>query len=170
MQDIKTAILRCELRKYITQKQTEQGAYELRYNHNHDPKTGRFISGKSGLTNSHQSGKIGAKNVTGKTATIDKRKFTEYALDPVNHPDKARAFKEALGFDKSNYQLLEKQIREKFDRNNLVYKMTNEQGDLYSLLLTIAGVNGKTAKVMTGWIDDKNDKRDFHLTSVYVDK
>lgn len=170
MQDIKTAILRCELRKYITQKLTEQGAYELRFNHNHDPKTGRFISGNSGLTNSHQSGKIGAKNVTGKTATIDKRKFTEYALDPVNQPDKARAFKEALGFDKSNYQLLEKQIREKFDRKKLRARGKNDYGQKYDMELTITGVNKKSAKVLTSWLDDDKKAMDFHMTSIYVNK
>lgn len=164
MQDIRTAILCRELRAYAAQKRMEFRRWVTI--------KGRGVFIKDGKSDgkSLSKAKISAKNVTGKTAVIDKRKFTEYALDPEKQPDKAKAFKEALGFDKSNYQLLEKQIREKFDKNNLVYKMTNGQGDLYALPLMVSGVNGKTAKVMTGWIDDKNDKCDFHLTSVYVDK
>lgn len=108
--------------------------------------------------------------MTGDTAVIDKRKFIEYALNPRKQPDKARVFKEALGFELSNYQLLEKQIREKFDRAKLIVKGRNEQGTLYEMVLRIAGVNGKSAKVMTSWIDDECDKMDFHLTSCYVDK
>lgn len=109
-------------------------------------------------------------NVTGESATIDDNKFVKYSLDSEKQPDKARAFKEALGFEKSNYQLLKKQIIEKFDRNKLKYRGEVEQGSLYYLIYEIQGVNGKTAKVMTSWIDDINDKMDFHMTSVYVDK
>ncbi len=37
---------------------------------------------------------------------IDSRKFTEYALNPGKAPDKAKAFKLALGYDMSNWQEL----------------------------------------------------------------
>ena len=111
---------------------------------------------------------VGIENVTGKTATIDKRKFTEYALNPEKQPDKAKAFKEALGYDMTNYQELEKQIRDTFDRDKLQENGERAQGKLYKRLLKIEGPNGKTANVMTSWIDDVNDKNDFHLTSIYV--
>ena len=112
---------------------------------------------------------VGIENVTGKTATIDKRKFTEYALNPEKQPDKARAFKDALGYDMTNYQQLEAQIREKFDREKMKYKADSGYGKKYELQMELQGANGKKAKVMTGWIDDAV-KNDFHLTSVYVDK
>lgn len=111
---------------------------------------------------------VGIENVTGKTATIDERKFTEYALNPEKQPDKAKAFKEALGYDMTNYQELEKQIRDTFDRDKLQENGERAQGKLYKRLLKIEGPNGKTANVMTSWIDDVNDKNDFHLTSIYV--
>lgn len=107
-------------------------------------------------------------NVTGKTATIDKRKFTEYALNPEKQPDKARAFKEYLGYDLSNYDELEQQIRNTFDREKLQENGERAQGKLYKRLVELQGPNGKTANVMTSWIDDVNDKKDFHLTSIYV--
>ncbi len=126
-----------------------------------------------GLTNGENSGKIktvGVNNVTGENATIDKRKFTEYALNPEKQPDKAKAFESALGYNLNNYDLLEEKIREDFDRKKLIGKGQNAQGDKYELHYEITGVNGKTAKVLTSWLDDVNDKKDFHLTSLYVDK
>lgn len=111
---------------------------------------------------------VGIENVTGKTATIDKRKFTEYALNPEKQPDKAKAFKEALGYDMTNYQELEKQIRDTFDRDKLQENGERAQGKLYKRLLKLEGPNSKSANVMTSWIDDVNDKNDFHLTSIYV--
>lgn len=126
-----------------------------------------------GLTNGENSGKIktvGVNNVTGENATIDKRKFTEYALNPEKQPDKAKAFESALGYNLNNYDLLEEKIREDFDRKKLIGKGQNTQGDKYELHYEITGVNGKTAKVLTSWLDDVNDKKDFHLTSLYVDK
>lgn len=122
----------------------------------------------SGLTDDARSGKIvSIENVTGETATINERKFTEYALNPIKQPDKARAFKEALGYDLSNYQLLEKQLRKNFDKTSLKFKGSDEYGKKYELLYVLTGENGKTAKVMTGWIDDSND---FRLVTLYVDK
>ena len=125
------------------------------------------------MTSNAESGiikTVGINNVTGESATIDERKFTEYALNPEKQPDKAKAFESALGYNLNNYDLLEKQLREGFDRKKLVEKGHNAQGNKYELLYKITGVNGKTAKVLTAWLDDLNDQKDFHLTSLYVDK
>lgn len=125
---------------------------------------------ESGSGSGGQSGDktVGIENVTGKTAAIDKRKFTEYALNPEKQPDKARAFKEYLGYDLSNSDELEQQIRNTFDREKLQENGERAQGKLYKRLIELQGPNGKTANVMTSWIDDVNDKKDFHLTSIYV--
>lgn len=114
--------------------------------------------------------KISIENVTGETAVIDKRKFTEYALNPEKQPDKAKAFKDALGYDLSNYQQLEQEIRNTFDREELQQSGELPQGKLYKRVQIMTGPNGKSARVLTSWIDDVNDKNDFHLTSVYVKK
>lgn len=125
------------------------------------------------LDNSEKSDKIkevGIDNVTGENATIDERKFTEYALNPEKQPDKARAFEMALGYNLKNYESLKKQIREGFKRDNLIGKGSNAQGNKYEMLYEIYGLNGKTAKVLTAWLDDIYDQKDFHLTSLYVDE
>ncbi|MGN1120692.1 MAG: DUF6883 domain-containing protein [Oscillospiraceae bacterium] len=155
---------------------------ELRYNHNHG-EDGRFVSASIVLKRFSNGGakpvdksgkrdimKIGIDNVTGETATIDKDKFTEYALNPKKQPDKAKAFKDALGYDLSNYQLLEKEIRKQFNKDKLTLNGENKQGKKYEFVMNITGVNGKTAKVLTAWIDDVNDKKDFHLTTLHIDK
>lgn len=46
MQDIRTVILSRELRAYIAQKRMEQRMLEERYNPYHDPRNGRFTTGK----------------------------------------------------------------------------------------------------------------------------
>ena len=133
----------------------------------------RNLSQIRGLTNGANDGKIkivGINNVTGENATIDKRKFTEYALNPEKQPDKAKAFESALGYNLDNYELLEEQIRGNFVREKLIEKGHNPQGDKYELDYEITGVNGKTAKVLTAWLDDINEQKGFHLTSLYVDK
>ena len=48
MQDIKTIIVRNELKAYVMEKRAEQRELEERYNHYHDPRNGRFASGKGG--------------------------------------------------------------------------------------------------------------------------
>ncbi|WP_295077324.1 DUF6883 domain-containing protein [Ruminococcus sp.] len=133
----------------------------------------RNLSQIRGLTNGANDGKIkivGINNVTGENATIDKRKFIEYALNPEKQPDKAKAFESALGYNLDNYELLEEQIRGNFVREKLIEKGHNPQGDKYELHYEITGVNGKTAKVLTAWLDDINEQKGFHLTSLYVDK
>ncbi len=52
MQDIKTIIVRNELKAYVMEKRAEQRELEERYNPYHDPKNGRF-------TNSGYGGGIG---------------------------------------------------------------------------------------------------------------
>ena len=161
-------------------KSARGGIIEVRENKDpdyiQDPDTGKMEGSRpSGDGTSGESSEQGItgektvsiKNVTGKTATISMRKFTEYSLNPEKQPDKARAFKDALGYDLSNYQQLEKQIRDTFDREKLKEKEKIKYGTKYEQKMMLKGPNGKTAKVLTGWIDDN---KDFHLTSVYIDE
>lgn len=154
------------------------GIIELRENDGHTATHGEdgkftgsepYAEDEGGSSGEGSSDKktVSIKNVTGKTATISTRKFTEYSLNPEKQPDKARAFKDALGYDLSNYQQLEKQIRDTFDREKLKEKEKIKYGTKYEQKMMLKGPNGKTAKVLTGWIDDN---KDFHLTSVYIDE
>lgn len=100
---------------------------------------------------------------------IPDEKFTKYALDFTKDPNKARAFKEALGYTKDNYRDLIDNISNSFDENRLIEKSDNGFGMRYSQVMNLTGANGKTAKVMTAWIYDE-DIRDYRLTSAYIDK
>jgi SPP1 gp7 family putative phage head morphogenesis protein len=98
-------------------------------------------------------------------AKMNKEKFTEYALNPIKAPDKAEAFKKALGYDVENYEELMQNIYEHINEEKFVEKGNNGHGMLYEYVLELTGANGKKANVLTAWIEEGDDKR---LTSVYV--
>ena len=104
-----------------------------------------------------------------KDTVIPKAKFTQYALNPDKDPDKARAFEKALGYTRDNVDELISQIYNKIPEYNAKEKPDNGWGKRYEIIMDIAGPNGKTAKVLTAWIDDKNTG-EMRLTSVYVDR
>ena len=104
-------------------------------------------------------------------AKIPDEKLTEYALN-FEHPtgkEKAKAFKEALGYTKESYTDLKTKILDSFDEKELVYKREDQYGKRYEQIMQITGPNGKTANVLTAWIKD-NDNAEPRLTSIYVDK
>lgn len=103
-----------------------------------------------------------------KEAVIPKPKFTQYALNPDKDPDKARAFKSALGYDLDNANDLIEQINAKLPEYEAVPKGDRGWGMTYEVIMDITGPNGKTAKVLTAWIDDKNNG-EMRLTTVHVD-
>ena len=98
---------------------------------------------------------------------IPKEKFTEYALDPIKQPDKARAFREALGYTKANFQDLIDNIRCNISKKDFVFKRSNGHGKLYEYIMRLVGANGKEANVCTGWIVEIG-KKELRLTSAYV--
>lgn len=102
-------------------------------------------------------------------AVIPKAKFTQYALNPEKDPDKAKAFEKALGYTMDNVDELISQIYDKISEYDAREKPDNGWGKRYEVIMDITGINGKTAKVLTAWIDDKNTG-EMRLTSVYVDK
>lgn len=102
-------------------------------------------------------------------AKIPDEKLTEYALN-FEHPtgkEKAKAFKEALGYTKESYTDLKTKILDSFDEKELVYKREDKYGKRYEQIMQITGPNGKTANVLTAWIKD-NDNAEPRLTSIYV--
>ena len=115
----------------------------------------------------HENGK---GIITSSNSFIPKAKLVDYALNK-NHSgdgrDKAVAFELALGYNQDNYKDLEKQVYAKLDDCNAVYKRTDKYGDRYQVTMSITGPNGKTAKVLTGWLLKDGKAR---LTTIYVDK
>ncbi len=94
-------------------------------------------------------------------AIILREKLEGYALNPTHeaaHPsvssgkNKARVFKSALGFDQSNWELLEQRIRDELPYCEAVLKEEDQHGKRYNVILPITGLNGRTVDVLTGWI------------------
>lgn len=100
-------------------------------------------------------------------ASISEEKFTEYALNPLKAPDKAKAFETALGYTTENADDLIKNIKDHIDENKFVEKGDNGYGMRYEYIMKLKGANGKEANVLTAWIEQNGEKR---LTSVYVTK
>lgn len=117
------------------------------------------------LENNAKSSKIGLNLQF--FAKIPEEKFTEYALDPLKAPDKAKAFQSALGYNKDNYDKLIANIESHIDESKFIEKGDKGHGMRYEYVMKLKGANGKEANVMTAWIDDNGEKR---LTSVYVTK
>ena len=100
-------------------------------------------------------------------AKIPEEKFTAYSLNPQKAPDKAKAFKEALGYDMSNFEDLVHNIGSHIDESKFVEKGDIGYGMRYEYVVELEGLNGKKANVLTAWIQDGEEKR---LTSAYVTK
>lgn len=102
-------------------------------------------------------------------AVLPKAKFLQYALNPEKSPDKARAFETALGYTLENAEDLIQQIRENLPEFSAKEKGHNGFGVRYEVVMELKGPNGKTAKVLTAWIDDAKTG-EMRLTSAYIDK
>lgn len=109
----------------------------------------------------------GSKSSTIKSVIVPGVKLTDYALNPFKAPDKAKAFKSALGYDQSNYKELERNILDHIDESKFVPKGDSGYGMRYEYIMELTGANGKKANVLTAWIEDGKTKR---MTSVYVTK
>lgn len=104
-----------------------------------------------------------------KEAVIPKAKLTQYALNPAKDSNKAKAFEKALGYTVDNADKLIQQIYTKLPDCEAVEKGDKGWGMTYEVIMEIQGINGKTAKVLTGWIDDKSNG-EMRLTTVHIDR
>jgi len=100
-------------------------------------------------------------------AIIPIEKFTKYALDDNRDPDKAIAFRNALGYTSENVNSLISNIRCNLSCFEARSKGHNGFGVSYECIMNLIGSNGKSANVVTAWIieDGKTSPR---LTSAYV--
>lgn len=115
-------------------------------------------SAKSGII----TGRIG--NISTK---IPVDKFTKYSLNQERQPDKAKAFESALGYTSKNIDALIANIQQNLKEEEFVEKGNSGHGMRYENIVVLTGANGKTANVLTAWIEDDEYRR---LTSVYVTK
>lgn len=126
-----------------------------------------FVDGTKDLTNNGNDDtmRLGLQFF----AKIPEDKFLRYALDMNKQPDKAKAFKSALGYTKDNYKELIENIDSNFDTKNMISKGTNGYGELFECVMELTGANGKKANVCTGWIVE-HGQTEPRLTSAYVTK
>jgi hypothetical protein len=101
-------------------------------------------------------------------AVIPVRKFVDYALNLSKAPDKALAFQLALGYNHNNAEKLINNIKENLIKFSAKSKGNKGYGTLYEVIMELTGENGKTAKVLTAWIDDVS-KNEMRLITVHVD-
>ena len=99
---------------------------------------------------------------------IPRAKLTEYALNPEKDPNKAEAFRRVLGYTKENADELIEQIQNKISLYEATERGGKGYGMTYQVVMDIEGPNGKSAKVLTAWIDDR-EKLETRLTTIHVD-
>ena len=103
-------------------------------------------------------------------AVIPMDKFTRYALNYDRQENKAAAFELALGYTLANADKLIANIRANITKFPAVFKGNLKgYGDVYEIEMVLLGENNRTAKVLTGWINDAETGQ-MRLTSVYVNK
>ena len=98
---------------------------------------------------------------------IPAEKFINYALDPDKSRGKSVAFREALGYTKDNADMLMSNIRQNVSNFPAISKGDKGCGETFAVLMELTGANGKTANVMTSWLDD-NKTGKMRLTSAYI--
>lgn len=122
-----------------------------------------------GIDNSENSDIIDEKNLLPnyKSVEIPDAKIRIYALE--KDKNKAKAFKEALGYTPENADDLISNIENNISNYRAAYKDKTKYGERYEVIMNLNGPNGKNANVLTAWMIKTGD--DFpSLTSVYVTK
>ncbi len=113
-----------------------------------DSNAGKLLNGGAGRPGEPASSLIGADR-----AIIDPRKLEGYALNP-DHPvggNKARVFESVLGFNKSNSDVLMKQLQEGVAKIQPTPGKVDEYGARYTVDIPVIGPKGPGV-VRTGWI------------------
>ena len=87
-------------------------------------------------------------------AVIPRSKLEGYALDPAHTEGqhKARLFKSILGFEKADWQTLEKIILDELPYHEALPAGEGQWGRKYLVALPIVGLHGNIAIVETIWI------------------
>ena len=99
-------------------------------------------------------------------AIIATTKISNYALKEEH---KARAFYLALGYTIKDSATLIDNIKMNLNKYPAIKGKSDKYGNRYSVIMKLKGVNGKTANILTAWIEDINTG-EVRLTSCYVTK
>lgn len=99
---------------------------------------------------------------------IPAAKFEKYALDPERAPDKATAFRLALGYEKSDADEVAARVYEYVSDHAPDFRTSDAYGDRFTTDMIMDGKDGKQAKVRVGWIR-RPDSDKLALTTIFVD-
>ena len=109
-------------------------------------------------------------------AVFDMAKLTSYSMNAA-HPSgkhKARVWKAALGLEKDQAPLIEKQIMAWLAHLPAApQNQADAHGQRFRVTVPVTGMNGKTVDVVTGWIYEKNKRAGTisttpRLSTIYV--
>lgn len=98
------------------------------------------------------------------------QKLTSYSLNP-NHntgKHKAKVFQSALGYNLSNYTDLLDKVIENINQFSAQPQGDNGYGETYRVVFPVTGPNGKTANILTGWVDH-NQTGKLSMNTIYVE-
>lgn len=111
-------------------------------------------------------------------AVISRQKLEHYCLDPEHGSlalgkssgkDKARVFQAALGFGKTDWELLRNRILEELPYQGAILRHEDEHGKRYNVNVPITGSNGRTVTVLTAWIIRPNTDYPFFVTALCLE-
>lgn len=133
--------------------------------------TNRLGDGASTSQLSHEIEKILAERAGRSKAVILKEKLTQYALDKTSAKgrDKAIAFESALGFTADDADEIMAQVYRWMGKNDPIEIGEDEWGTRYTTNMVMTGKNGKTARVVVGWIREPGSDI-MRLTTIHVAK
>ena len=103
--------------------------------------------------------------------SIPEAKLTRYALcmESERGRDKAVAFERALGFTDDDAAEIMRQVYRWVGEHDPEFRESGKHGDSYTTDMVMVGRNGKTARVVVGWMKDQG-KDKMRLTTIYVAK
>jgi hypothetical protein len=84
---------------------------------------------------------------------VEPTKLRDYALDP-DHPvggSKARVFRAALGFSRTDWAKLGDALVAGVQTEPIVGERPGPNGPVYEVVIPVSGPNGRTAHVTTAW-------------------
>lgn len=105
---------------------------------------------------------------------MSREKLERYCLDSEHvslafgkssGKDKARVFKSALGFVKTDWELVKNRILEELPYQEALMRHEDEYGRRYNVNVPITGRNGHTVTVLTAWIIRPNTDYPFFITA-----
>jgi len=90
-------------------------------------------------------------------AVIEESKLVGYALNPASErgQHKARLFEAVLGFNLTNWQQLRQEILVALPYHEAIIKSETPFGKKYEVVMTLMGITGRKAAVMTVWQFDR---------------